>query len=91
MGSLCDYWKTFMPLDRLQINEHVAFKKHFNKERHLYGLPILVRATPSPAGSRNVSRNVSMQPNDISIEEDDEDIDYHPYDKDDADAGAGAD
>jgi hypothetical protein len=39
MGSLCVYWKSRMPLDRAQTNEHVAFMKHFNKERHLYGLP----------------------------------------------------
>ena len=25
--------------DRAQTNEHVAFMKHFNKERHHYGLP----------------------------------------------------
>ena len=39
MWALCVYWKGLMPLDRAQTNEHVAFMKHFNKERHHYGLP----------------------------------------------------
>ena len=39
MSTLCVYWKSLMPLDRAQTNEHVAFMKHFNKERHHYGLP----------------------------------------------------
>ena len=39
MGALCIHWKGLMPLDRAQTNEHVAFMKHFNKERHHYGLP----------------------------------------------------
>ena len=39
MSTLCVYWKGLMPLDRAQTNEHVAFMKHFNKERHHYGLP----------------------------------------------------
>ena len=39
MGALCIHWKGLMPLDRAQTNEHVAFMKHFNKERHLHGLP----------------------------------------------------
>jgi hypothetical protein len=43
MGSLCVYWKTRIPLDRVQTNEHVAFMKHFNKERYLYGLPVFVK------------------------------------------------
>ena len=53
MGSLCDYWKTLITLDRLQINEHTVFIKYFKKERHLHGLPDFV-VTPSPAGSKNV-------------------------------------
>ena len=61
MGALCIHWKTLMPLDRAQTNEHVAFMKHFNKERHLYGLP-------EPASSRASSRASSV-PLDISIEE----------------------
>jgi hypothetical protein len=39
MSTLCIHWKGLMPLDRAQTNEHVAFMKHFNKERHLHGLP----------------------------------------------------
>jgi hypothetical protein len=39
MSTLCVYWKGLMPLNRAQTNEHVAFMKHFNKERHHYGLP----------------------------------------------------
>ena len=39
MSTLCVYWKGLMPLNRAQNNEHVAFMKHFNKERHHYGLP----------------------------------------------------
>ena len=39
MSTLCVFWKGLMPLDRAQTNEHVAFMKHFNKERHHYGLP----------------------------------------------------
>ena len=39
MGALCIHWKGLMPLNRAQTNEHVAFMKHFNKERHHYGLP----------------------------------------------------
>ena len=39
MSSLCVYWKTLMPLNPAQNREHVAFMKHFNKERHHYGLP----------------------------------------------------
>ena len=39
MGALCIHWKGLMPLDRAQTNEHVAFMKHFNKERHLHGFP----------------------------------------------------
>ena len=55
MGALCDYWKSLMPLDRTQTNEHVAFMKHFNKERHHYGLP---------------GRGVAEALGDISINED---------------------
>ena len=44
-----------MSLDRVQTNEHVAFMKHFNKERHLHGLP---------------ERGVSEALGDISINED---------------------
>ena len=40
MGALCDYWKSLITQDRLQINEHAAFKKHFRTVRHLYGLPV---------------------------------------------------
>ena len=72
MGSLCDYWKSLMTLDRAQNNEHVAFIKHFRKERHLYGLPEFVTATPSPAGSKTSSRAVSVAPVDESIDEDEE-------------------
>jgi len=39
MSTLCVYWKGLMPLNHAQTNEHVAFMKHFNKERHHYGLP----------------------------------------------------
>ena len=39
MGSLCDYWKSRITQDRLQINEHAAFKKYFKKVQHLHGLP----------------------------------------------------
>jgi hypothetical protein len=49
MGALCDYWKSLMPLDRVQTNKHVAFLRYFKKDRHLYGLPEFVPA--SPAGS----------------------------------------
>ena len=56
MGSLCDYWKSLMPLDRTQTNEHVAFLRHFKKDRHLYGLPEVIPASP---GSKNVSRGVT--------------------------------
>jgi hypothetical protein len=60
MGSLCDYWKSRMTLDRTQNNEHVAFIKYFRKERHLYGLPAFVAATPSPKGSKTSSRAASV-------------------------------
>ena len=73
MGSLCDYWKSLINMDRAQINGHNAFMKYFKTVRHLHGLP---------ATSRNVSRNVSMEPNDISIEEGEDDGD---------EAGAGSD
>ena len=56
MGALCDYWKSLMPLDRTQTNEHVAFLRHFKKDRHLYGLPEVIPASP---GSKNVSRGVT--------------------------------
>ena len=56
MGALCDHWKSLMPLDRAQNNEHVAFMKYFKKERHLYGLPEVVPASP---GSKNVSRAIT--------------------------------
>ena len=56
MGSLCDYWKSLMPLDRAQTNEHTAFLRHFKKDRHLYGLPEVIPASP---GSKNVSRGVT--------------------------------
>ena len=39
MGALCDYWKSRITQDRLQINEHAAFKKFFKKIQHLHGLP----------------------------------------------------
>jgi hypothetical protein len=64
MGAFCDYWKTLMPLDRSQTNEHVAFMKYFKKERHLYGLPV-----PASSGSKNVSRGVTPL-GDLSINED---------------------
>ena len=56
MGSLCDYWKSCMPLDRAQANEHTCFINYFRKERHLFGLPLYVPASP---GSKNVSRGVT--------------------------------
>ena len=56
MGALCDYWKSLMPLDRTQTNEHVAFLRYFKKDRHLYGLPEIAPASP---GSKNVSRGVT--------------------------------
>ena len=56
MGALCDHWKSLMPLDRTQTNEHVAFLRHFKKDRHLYGLPEVIPASP---GSKNVSRGVT--------------------------------
>ena len=56
MGALCDHWKSLMPLDRAQTNEHVAFLRHFKKDRHLYGLPEIAPASP---GSKNVSRAAS--------------------------------
>ena len=56
MGALCDHWKSLMPLDRTQTNEHVAFLRHFKKDRHLYGLPEIAPASP---GSKNVSRGVT--------------------------------
>ena len=56
MGALCDYWKSLMPLDRAQTNEHTAFLRHFKKDRHLYGLPEVIPASP---GSKNVSRGVT--------------------------------
>ena len=56
MGALCDYWKSLMPLDRAQANEHTCFINYFKKERHLFGLPLYVPASP---GSKNVSRGVT--------------------------------
>jgi hypothetical protein len=56
MGALCDHWKSLMPLDRAQANEHTCFINYFKKERHLYGLPLYVPASP---GSKNVSRGVT--------------------------------
>ena len=56
MGALCDYWKSLMPLDRAQTNEHTCFISYFKKERHLFGLPLYVPASP---GSKNVSRGVT--------------------------------
>jgi hypothetical protein len=56
MGSLCDHWKSLMSLDRAQVNEHTVFMNYFKKERHLYGLPLYVPASP---GSKNVSRDVT--------------------------------
>ena len=53
MGALCDYWKTLIPLDHAQKNEHTCFINYFKKERHLYGLPLFVPASPV---SKNVSR-----------------------------------
>ena len=72
MGSLCDYWKSLMTLDRAQNNEHVAFIKYFRKERHLYGLPAFVAATPSPKGSKTSSRAASVALEESINEEDDE-------------------
>jgi hypothetical protein len=59
MGALCDYWKSLMPLDRTQTNEHVAFLRYFKKDRHLYGLPEIAPASP---GSKNVSRGTTPGP-----------------------------
>ena len=56
MGALCDYWKTLIPLDHVQKNEHTCFINYFKKERNLYGLPLYVPASP---GSKNVSRGVT--------------------------------
>ena len=67
MGALCDYWKTLIPLDHVQKNEHTCFINYFKKERHLYGLPLYAPA--SPAGSKNVSRGVTPS-GDLSINED---------------------
>jgi hypothetical protein len=39
MGALCDYWKSCITQDRLQINEHAAFTKYFKQIQHLHGLP----------------------------------------------------
>ena len=39
MSTLCVYWKSLMPLNHAQNKEHIAFMRHFNKERHHYGLP----------------------------------------------------
>ena len=39
MSTLCVYWKGLMPLNHAQNKEHIAFMRHFNKERHHYGLP----------------------------------------------------
>ena len=72
MWSLCDYWKSLMPLDRVQNNEHIAFIKYFRKERHLYGLPAFVAATPSPKGSKTSSRAASVALDESINEEDDE-------------------
>jgi hypothetical protein len=72
MWSLCDYWKSLMPFDRAQNNEHIAFIKYFRKERHLYSLPAFVAATPSPAGSKTSSRAASVALVDESIEEDED-------------------
>ena len=69
MGSLCDYWKSLMPLDRVQKNAHSAFNKYFKKYQHEYGLPPV---TPSTAGSKTSSRAASVAPVDESIDEDDE-------------------
>ena len=69
MGSLCDYWKSLMPLDRVQKNAHSAFNKYFKKYQHQYGLPPV---TPSTAGSKTSSRAVSVAPVDESIDEDEE-------------------
>ena len=71
MGALCDHWKSLMPLDRTQTNEHVAFLRHFKKDRHLYGLPEIAPA--SPAVSKNVSRAASAALG-ISFEDDEEDV-----------------
>ena len=65
MGALCDYWKSLMPLDRVQTNEHTCFIRYFKKDRHLYGLPEIVSASP---GSKNVSRGVTPL-GDLSINE----------------------
>ena len=56
MGALCDYWKSLMTLDRAQTNEHTCFIRYFKKDRHLYGLPEVIPASP---GSKNVSRGVT--------------------------------
>ncbi len=72
MGSLCDYWKSLMPLDHAQTNEHVAFLRYFRKERHLYGLPKFVAATPSSKGSKASSRTASLAPVDDLIDEEEE-------------------
>ena len=72
MWSLCDYWKSLMPLERVQNNEHIAFIKYFRKERHLYGLPAFVAATPSPKGSKTSSRAASVALDESINEDEDE-------------------
>jgi hypothetical protein len=72
MGLLCEYWKTLMPLDRVQKNAHSAFNKYFKKHQHQYGLP---PATPSTAGSKTSSRAASValeEMEDVEEEEEEE-------------------
>jgi hypothetical protein len=68
MGLLCEYWKTLMPLDRVQKNAHSAFNKYFKKHQHLHGLP-------PASGSKTSSRDTSRAPSVIDEGSQDEDED----------------
>jgi hypothetical protein len=68
MGLLCEYWKSLMPLDRVQKNAHSAFNKYFKKHQHLHGLP-------PASGSKTSSRDTSRAPSVIDEGSQDEDED----------------
>ena len=74
------------PDNKIKKNAHAAFIKYFRNVQHDYGFPVYVCATPSPAGSKNVSRAASVVPFDNSIDEGSMEEDEY----DDEDAGAGA-
>ena len=71
MWSLCNYWKSEHKIDapenHAKKKAHNAFLKHFKKYQHLHGLP---PATPSTAGSKTSSRDVSV----IGEEEEEEEM-----------------